>query len=48
MDNDTPFGSDIKPLHRLLDLEKNTAGRKEEEKGTSTNQVHAPHFYYLP
>jgi len=26
------FGSDIKSLHRLLDLEKNKAGTKKEEE----------------
>jgi hypothetical protein len=48
MDKDTPFGSDTKPLYRLLYLEKNKAERKEEEEGTSTNQVHGLHVYYLP
>jgi hypothetical protein len=46
-DTDAPFGSDTKPLHRLLYLEKNKAGRKKEE-GTSTNQVHGLPVYYLP
>jgi hypothetical protein len=55
MDKDTSFGNDIKSLHRLLDLEKNNAGRKkeeeekeEEEEGTSTNKIHGLHVCYLP
>jgi hypothetical protein len=55
----TSFGSDIKSLHRLLDLEKNKEGKKkeeeekeeeeeEEEEGTSTNKIHRLHVCYLP
>jgi negative regulator of genetic competence, sporulation and motility len=32
MDKDTPFGSDIKSLHQLLDLEKYKSGRKVKEE----------------
>jgi hypothetical protein len=59
MDKDTSFGSDIKSLHRLLDLEKNKARRKEREEEEEEeqekrrrrdqhNKIHRLHVCYLP